>query len=147
MTALNRRHFQQRQSASLRSTLLEAAAEVGLDVTAAAAFLDTDELESEVWGWYRRTIDEKGIHSIPLFVFNVGAVGAVGGPFRLRGAADPYIARGSMDDDYFLDLFEVVLRDLGAGARVMDARAARFGALFDDRIAAGTSDDGGSCSV
>ena len=31
MSALNKRHFEQRQSASLKSTLLAAAAEVGLD--------------------------------------------------------------------------------------------------------------------
>ena len=36
----------------------------------------------QVWDWYGRTIQEKGIHSIPFFVFNVPAALAVGGPFR-----------------------------------------------------------------
>ena len=39
MEALNRRHFQERQSASLPATLLAAAAEAGLDVPNATAFL------------------------------------------------------------------------------------------------------------
>ena len=51
MTAINERHFQrgsQGESASDRATLLAAAQEVGLDVAAARAFLDTDELTHEV---------------------------------------------------------------------------------------------------
>ena len=51
MTAMNKRHFQQKQSASERETLLAAAEEVGLDTAAATAFLDGDELEAEVWHW------------------------------------------------------------------------------------------------
>ncbi len=51
MTAMNVRHFQQKQSASQRETLLAAAEEVGLDTAAATAFLDGDELEAEVWHW------------------------------------------------------------------------------------------------
>ena len=70
MSALNLRHFEQRQSASERATLLAAVAEVGLDTDAAAAFLDTDELADAVWRSYGATIREKGIHSIPLFAFH-----------------------------------------------------------------------------
>jgi predicted DsbA family dithiol-disulfide isomerase len=44
ITAMNYRHFQRKQSASSRPTLLAAAEEVGLDVAAATAFLDSDEL-------------------------------------------------------------------------------------------------------
>ena len=36
------------------------------------------------------------------------------------------VVRGSMDMDYFLELFEVVLRDFKAGGRVYDARAAPY---------------------
>lgn len=52
MTALNQRHFERGssgESASARPTLLAAAAEVGLDVNEASAFLETDELREEVW--------------------------------------------------------------------------------------------------
>jgi hypothetical protein len=64
MSALNKRHFEQRQSASARSTLLDAAREVGLDVAAAVAFLDSRELEDVVWKSYGQTIHEKKIHSV-----------------------------------------------------------------------------------
>ena len=66
VSALNKRHFEQKQSASDRSTLC--AEEVGLDVAAATAFLETNELADFVWESYGRTIREKEIHSIPLFV-------------------------------------------------------------------------------
>ena len=64
MSALNKRHFEQRQSASARSTLLDAAREVGLDGAAAVAFLDSRELEDVVWKSYGQTIHEKKIHSV-----------------------------------------------------------------------------------
>ena len=62
MSSLNHRHFELAQSASERQTLLDAAADVGLDVTAAAAFLDTDELTDVVWKSYGDTIRSYGIH-------------------------------------------------------------------------------------
>jgi len=126
MSALNKRHFEQRESASDRKTLLAAADEVGLNVEAAAAFLDTKELEDVVWRSYGETIHDRRIHSIPLFAFCVPAIGAVGGPFRTGGADAAYVVRGSMDADYFLDLFETVLRDVDAGKRIFDVRAQRF---------------------
>ena len=49
---------------------------------------------------------------IPLFAFSVPSIGAVGGPFRLPGKHEAYVVRGSMDEDYFFKLFEVILRDL-----------------------------------
>ena len=64
MSALNKRHFEQRQSASARSTLRDAAREVGLDGAAAVAFLDSRELEDVVWKSYGQTIHEKKIHSV-----------------------------------------------------------------------------------
>jgi len=115
MSALNKRHFEQRQSASKRETLLAAVEEVGLDRAAASAFLDTDELEAQVWRSYGETIRDKAIHSIPLFALSVPAIDAVGGPFRSPGRDEAYVVRGSMDDAYFLELFCVILRDVNAG--------------------------------
>ena len=64
MSALNRRHFEKRESASLRPTLLSAAFEVGMDVEAATAFLDTDELAAEVVSCARQGHDsEKRRHT------------------------------------------------------------------------------------
>ena len=63
MSALSDRHFQrgsQGESASKRPTLLAAAQEAGLDVGAAAAFLETDELRDEVWRSYGE-MPRKGI--------------------------------------------------------------------------------------
>lgn len=127
MSALNKRHFEQRQSASERSTLLAAAGECGLDVSEADAFLDGDELAADVWKSYGETIRLKRIHSIPLFAMSVPGIGAVGGPFRPAGKHEAYVVRGSMDHEYFLELLEVIHRDVGAGGRVMDGRALRLG--------------------
>jgi len=126
MSALNRRHFELQQSASERTTLLAAAREVGLDADAATAFLDSSELEDDVWRSYGRTIRELRIHSIPLFALSVPTLDAIGGPFRAPGAYEAYIVRGSMDAEYFLTLFEVLLRDVRAGQRVYDVRAAPY---------------------
>lgn len=63
MSALSNRHFQhgsQGESASKRPTLIAAAQEVGLDVAAAEAFLDSDELYDEVWRSYGE-MPRKGI--------------------------------------------------------------------------------------
>ena len=49
MTCLNQRHFEQQTSASERPTLLAAAKEAGLDVDAATAFLNTDELVDDAF--------------------------------------------------------------------------------------------------
>ena len=127
MSALNKRHFEQRQSASERQTLLAAAAEVGLDTAAASAFLDSRELEADVWRSYGETIRTKRIHSIPLFAFNVPAIDAAGGPFRAPGTHEAYVVRGSMDTEYFTELLELIARDVAAGTRNFDARALRLG--------------------
>ena len=108
MTNLNRRHFENKESASLRSTLLNSAEEVGLDRVLANAFLDTNQYEQDVWDSYGNTIREKGIHSIPMFVYNVPALNVRGGPFREPDQRDPWVVRGSMDEDYFLHLFEKI---------------------------------------
>jgi len=126
MSALNALHFEQRESASLRSTLLAAATQAGCDGEAAAAFLDTDELESEVWQSYGSTIREAGISAIPLFAFSVPALGAVGGPFRAAGPFESYVVRGSSSEERFLGLFELILRDVSKGERAYDAAAFPF---------------------
>eukprot|EP00747_Dinoflagellata_sp_TGD_P055127 gnl/TRDRNA2_/TRDRNA2_149376_c0_seq1.p1 gnl/TRDRNA2_/TRDRNA2_149376_c0~~gnl/TRDRNA2_/TRDRNA2_149376_c0_seq1.p1 ORF type:complete len:198 (+),score=33.62 gnl/TRDRNA2_/TRDRNA2_149376_c0_seq1:312-905(+) len=109
MSALARRHFEQRKSASHRSTLLEAAEEAGLDVKAAAAFLETDELRADVWRSYGDMIRGKGIHAIPFFVFNSPLTD--GGPFG-SGKGKPVIVNGSADQRYFLEIFEGILKDV-----------------------------------
>ena len=126
MSACNKRHFEQRESASVRATLLAACADVGLDVEAATAFLATDELEAGVWRSYGSTIREAGIRAIPLFAFSVPAIDAVGGPFREPGAYESYVVRGSSGEQNFLDLFELILRDATSGERVYDAAAFPF---------------------
>lgn len=109
MSALARRHFEQRQSASHRTTILEAAEEAGLDVEVASKFLDSDELRAEVWTSYGDTIHKKGIHAIPYFVFNSPLTG--GGPFR-TGSGKPIIVNGSGDEQQFLGVFEQLHRDV-----------------------------------
>lgn len=103
MSALARKHFEERTSASHRSTILSAAEEAGLDVDALRAFLDTDELRETVWRSYGSTIKEKGIHAIPYFLFNSPLED--GGPFR-SGNGEPVIINGSGDQDQFLEVFE-----------------------------------------
>ena len=112
MTLINKKHFEEQKSASYRDTLLEAIEEVGLNVEDANAFLNTNELEDYVWEWYGRTIYEKNIHSIPLFVFNVPIIDAVGLPFRSSGKRKPYLVKGSGSSDYFAALFEQIYMDV-----------------------------------
>lgn len=109
MSALGRRHFEERTSASHRSTLLQAVREAGLDAAAAEAFLQTDELRDEVWRSYGSTIRDAGIHAIPFFVFNSPLTD--GGPFR-KGAGRPRIVNGSSDRDEFLGIFEQLAADV-----------------------------------
>ena len=144
MTALNKRHFEQQQSASITSTLLEAASEVGLDVAAAAAFLETKELTDVVWKSYGSTI-ARGIHSIPLFVFNVPATGAVGGPFRDGATKQPYTVKGSSSAEAFLQLFEQIATDGGVVLGPRSADLAPVTVTSSAPMAAGSND--GSCSL
>merc|ERR1719486_1579909 len=53
MSALSRRHFEERKSASHQKTLLEAAEEAGFKREEALAFLETEELREEVWRSYK----------------------------------------------------------------------------------------------
>lgn len=119
MSAVNKRHFHERKSAAMRSTVLEAAQEAGIDLREATAFLDTDELHSEVLRSYRSTIYEKGIHAIPLFVFNSPLTD--GGPFRSgRGRAE--IVHGSGSADQFLKVFERLFTSVAAKTPFPDGR-------------------------
>ncbi|CAE8643195.1 unnamed protein product [Polarella glacialis] len=109
MSALAQRHFEQRKSASHRTTLMEVVEEIGLNVVEARQFLETDELVAEVWRSYGETIHDKGIHAIPFFVFNSPLTD--GGPFR-SGKGEPAIVKGSGDPPTFLRVFEQLLRDV-----------------------------------
>lgn len=108
MAALSSRHFEQGsqgESASKRPTLLAAAREAGLDVAAAEAFLDTDELRDEVWESYGE-MPRRGISGIPLFCFSVPAAGLFSGPFR-ESNADAVI-NGSSNIQQFLQLLNAI---------------------------------------
>jgi len=111
MSALGRRHFEERTSASHATTLLAACAEAGLDAEAASAVLASEEFREEVWHSYGSTIRDKGVHAIPLFIFNSPLTD--GGPFR-SGGGKPCIVHGSASRDEFLSLFERMLRDVRA---------------------------------
>lgn len=106
MSVLAHKHFEQQKSASHDETVLECAEEAGLDGNACRAFLATDELREDVWKSYGSTIDEKGIHSIPLFIFNSPATD--GGPFR-NGKGKPEMEHGSGNQQRFLQIFERLL--------------------------------------
>lgn len=116
MDALGRRHFEERQSASHRATVLAAAKEAGLDVDALQAFLDTDELKDEVWASYGSTIKDKGIHAIPFFVFGLPDVRSA---FRPNGASEPVIVHGSANPETFRDAFETLWKKSPARAPSM----------------------------
>lgn len=108
MSALAKHHFEQKESASHRATIVAAATEAGLDASVVEAFLDTDELRADVWKSYGSTIHEKNIHAIPYFVFNSPATN--GGPFR-SGLGKPTVVNGSGDPDMFLKVFEKLARE------------------------------------
>lgn len=105
MSAINRRHFHERKSAHDRETVLEAAEEAGLDVGEVLSFLESDELHKEVLSSYHKTIYEKGINSIPLFVFNSPLTN--GGPFRDGGGeGQAEVVNGSSNKHELLAVFE-----------------------------------------
>mmetsp|Transcript_21186 Transcript_21186/g.72947 ORF Transcript_21186/g.72947 Transcript_21186/m.72947 type:complete len:158 (-) Transcript_21186:97-570(-) len=106
MAALSRRHFEERISASHRDSILGAAGEAGLDVEACAAMLSSDILVRDVWRSYGTTIHDKGIHSIPFFIFNSPLTD--GGPFR-SGKGSPEEEHGSGNKERFLEIFERLL--------------------------------------
>jgi len=133
MAALSSRHFQQGsegESASKRATLLAAAQEAGLDVTAAEAFLDSDELYDEVWESYGE-MPRRGITGIPLFCFSVPEVGLYSGPFR-EANADATI-NGSSNKQQFLQLFNAIYQHVRK-AKTKGAVAAPDDSLIGHRV-------------
>jgi len=107
MDEVGKAHFENRESASHTKTLLKVAGLVGLDMQAAEQFLASEELTEFVWASYGSTIHEKGIQSIPLFVFNGPATS--GGPFR-QGDGDPTVVHGSGSPQEFKSAFEQILQ-------------------------------------
>mmetsp|Transcript_21806 Transcript_21806/g.47672 ORF Transcript_21806/g.47672 Transcript_21806/m.47672 type:complete len:159 (-) Transcript_21806:65-541(-) len=109
MKALGRKHFEEAKSASHTWNVVDAAVEAGLDRAEAEAFINSTELEPEVWRSYGTTIRDKGIHAIPYFVFNSPLTDA--GPFRGdRGQA--HVIQGSADEARFLEVFERILGEV-----------------------------------
>ena len=102
MDALGTCHFQTKESASDRATLLKCAEQVGLDADALNLFLDSDELYDEVWHSYGHTIRGMDIHSIPVFVFSLASIG---GPFRDNNG-ETFIHNGSGSPEDFVRVFE-----------------------------------------
>lgn len=60
------------------------------------------------------------------FAMSVPSIDAVGGPFRAPGTDEAYVVRGSMDEDYFVALLELIARDVASGKRSYDATARPF---------------------
>lgn len=120
VSALARKHFEKRMSASHRSTVLSAAEEAGLDAKAVLAFLETKELEADVWRSYGSTVREKGIHAIPYMVFNSPLTD--GGPFR-SGKGRPVITKGSGDEYQFLQIFERMFSEVDQAGLLQSSAA------------------------
>lgn len=113
MSALSRMHFTEKKSASERATLLLAAEEAGLDPAETAAFLDTDELEAEVWASYGATVRDHGIHSIPVFIFHQDGPALVteGGPFRCPPVPAAATHNGSGSPEQFYAILKSMMED------------------------------------
>jgi len=108
--ALARRHFTKGQASGHRSTVLEAAKEVGLDVKAVKAMLDGEEFKKEVWQSYQDTTGKHGIRSIPNFTFNGPKTN--GGRFRSDGKNRGEInIGGSGSANQFLAVFEHIYNE------------------------------------
>mmetsp|Transcript_22629 Transcript_22629/g.52784 ORF Transcript_22629/g.52784 Transcript_22629/m.52784 type:complete len:134 (-) Transcript_22629:450-851(-) len=115
LEALSRKHFREAKSASRTETVLEAAEEAGMEREHVRQFLAGNEFTAEVWESYRSTIEDMGIHSIPLFAFSLEGH-ARGRPF---GSAEKgWSIHGAQGADAFLEVF-----------RAAAAEAARKGEL------------------
>jgi len=104
VSALANLHFEKQQSVTNRSTLMEVVDKVGLDQQAFQRFLDSDELVADIWKSYGDTI-QKGIHSIPFFIFNGPLTN--GGCFR-DGSNTAVEVHGSANANEFASAFEKV---------------------------------------
>lgn len=107
MDNVNRLHFEEGKSVALQETLMEAVRRSGLDTEDAVTFLETDKFEEEVWKSFEETVNVYHIHSIPYFVFHVPDLNMVS-PFQdsNRGSCSAWIVNGSMNSNFFLELFE-----------------------------------------
>jgi len=86
---LNFRHFEKGQKLNDRAMLAEAAASFGVDHSAAAAFLASDEGEAEIRA-AQKLLVSLGIHSIPTFV--IGGERAVSGAVHQRELVEMFRA-------------------------------------------------------
>ena len=118
--ALSSRHFERRESNALRSTVLAAAADVGLDTVAAAAHLDTEDGVEAVWESYGNMIRRFGITEIPVFCFH------------RRGAASPF------DQGYEEDITPTPYIIVGSAS--IDIFSTVFGHLYDEEIEGAAAD-------
>jgi len=108
MEHLSSGHFQRKKSASHHSSILAAAARAGLPEDGVRVLLEGDELKKEVWSSYGSTIREKGIHAIPLFIFN--GPHSQDGPFRSGSKGEAVIINGSGDTETFKAVFVKLLK-------------------------------------
>lgn len=108
MEHLSSGHFQHQKSASHHSSILAAAAKAGLPEDGVKKLLASDELKEEVWRSYGSTIREKGIHAIPLFIFN--GPHTQDGPFRSGKTGKAIIINGSGDAESFKAVFVELLK-------------------------------------
>lgn len=106
--ALARRHFTMGQASGDRSTVLDAAEEVGLDRDAVEKMLtETKDYEDEVWKSYQDTTGKHRISSIPFFTFN--GPDTNGGKFRSGGPfSGELTVNGSGNVDQFLRVFKAI---------------------------------------
>jgi len=105
-------HFEQATGSCSRETVLHAAEKAGMDRAQVLKFLESDEREQEVWDSYGKMVQEYGIHSIPLFVFNGPC--SSGGPFRPKlndCPRAPRVLNGSGGCDEFVAIFEAILSE------------------------------------
>ena len=115
-------HFEEVESNADRETLLKAVAAVGLDVAAAEAFLDTDEMVDRIWWSYGATINYYGIKEIPCFVLNRhNSPGPFSGFYRPTDPA-PYILYGATPAEDVMDALELIREEWEA----TDGQAAKL---------------------
>ena len=115
-------HFEEVESNADRETLLKAVAAVGLDVAAAEAFLDTDEMVDRIWWSYGATINYYGIKEIPCFVLNHhNSPGPFSGFYRPTDPA-PYILYGATPAEDVMDALELIREEWEAS----DGQAAKL---------------------
>ena len=103
--ALARRHFTKGMPSGSRDAVLDAAKEVGLDLTTVEDMLNGEDYKQQVWQSYYDTIAKHRIHSIPNFTFNGPMTN--GGKFRPGGLQSGEVTiSGSGNVQQFLAVLE-----------------------------------------